>query len=58
MKMDCKQALDIYDPETDVMVEVDRERNILYVHIDGMTILRVRVGKDKIVIIEDRPPTL
>lgn len=33
--------LDITAPETEVQVEYDKTRNVLYVHIEGFTCLRI-----------------
>jgi hypothetical protein len=36
-----KPQLDITEPDGDVVVEYDRHRGVLYVHMEGVTVLRV-----------------
>lgn len=35
------QSLDITEPEYTVEIEYDQDRHVLYVHVDGMTALRI-----------------
>jgi hypothetical protein len=42
--------LDITGPEGEVQVEVDHTRGVMYVHLEGATILRIcRVGKFNVI---------
>ena len=38
---DQHHQLDITAPDSIVCVEIDRRRNVMYVHVDGYTALRV-----------------
>jgi hypothetical protein len=45
---DTTPSLDITGPNGPVMIEVDAARGVMYVHIEGFTVLRICRIKDAI----------
>lgn len=45
-------SLDIVHVTTPVEVEFDRRRGVLYVHCEGHTVLRIKTGREPIIITE------
>lgn len=50
---DTAPSLDITEPSTEVTVEIDHHRKVLYVHLEGYTCLRICRIPGKIKVIPD-----
>jgi hypothetical protein len=42
MKLSEFHMADVHDPDHGVQIEYDTDRQVLYVHVDGMTVLRIQ----------------